>query len=254
MLYYCTTKQQGANMKKELIALATFVALAFGAYKYATEPDFEKKCETYMRGDYNKNTNTCEIIIEQPTEEPEKHLNDKLRKLLGGKADCTLNSSEIPDPRKYPFRQNVFAVCNGMKMNIAFKESLNDYSKALIQRTRDFNSKCGRYIEAAPSKIKVSDEYRYDYFEFGKLQQQNMTGYKELASRNAEQPMVCRAPVHKPIKHPAARNLATYFSNCTVIESEIPDANKPSKQNVAARCNDINVIFEFDNVTNSKQR
>lgn len=241
-------------MKKEIIALATFVVLAFGAYKYATEPDFEKKCETYMRGDYNKNTKTCEIIIEQPTEEPEKDLNNVLRKLLGGKADCMLNSSEIPDPKKYPFRQNISAVCNEMKMNIAFKESLNDYSKALIQRTRDFNSKCGRYIEAAPSKIKASDKYRYNYFEFGNPQQETMTGHKELASRNAEQPMICHAPVHKPIKHPAAKNLATYFSNCTVVKSETPDVKIPSKQNVAAICNDINVIFEFDNVINSKQR
>ena len=207
-----------------------------------------------MRSNYNKGTNTCEIIIEQPTEEPEKNLNNVLKKLMGGKADCTLNSSEIPNPQKYPFRQNVSAVCNGMKMNIAFKESLNDYSKALIQRTRNFNNKCGIYIEAAPSKIRVSDEYRYNYFEFGKPQEKYTTGYRELAGRNAEQPMVCHAPVHRPIKHPAAKNLETYFSNCTVVKSETPDAKVPSKQNVAAICNDINVIFEFDNVVNSKQR
>lgn len=242
-------------MKKELIALATFVALAFGTYKYATEPNFEKKCETYMRGDYNKNTNTCEIIIEQPTEEPEKHLNDKLKKLLGGKANCILHNSEIPDPKKYPFRQNVSAVCNEMKMDIYFKESLNDYSKALIQRTKNFNNKCGGfYTETNPSPIKVSDEYRYDYFEFGSPQQKIMTGYKEFASRNAEQPLICHAPVHKPIEHPAARNLATYFSDCTIIDFETPDEKAPSKQNVTAICNGINVIFEFDNVINAKQR
>lgn len=240
-------------MKKEIIVLATFVALAFGAYKYATEPNFEKKCETYMRGTYNKNTKTCEIIVEQPTEEPEKHLNDKLRKLLGGKADCNLTSSEFPDSKKYPFRQNVSAVCNDMKMDISFKESLNDASRALIERAREFNRKCGRYIEAAPSLIQVSDEYRYDYYEFGQAFRKNMTGYKKLANRDAEQPMVCHAPVHKPIKHPAAKNLDTYFSNCTVVKSETPDVKNPKKQNVSAICNDINVVFEFDNVINSKQ-
>ena len=240
-------------MKKEIMVLATFILLAIGAHEYASQPDFEKKCETYMRGDYDKNTKTCKIEIEQPTTEPDKNLNYTLRELLGGKANCKLQNSEIPESKKYPFRQNVSAVCNGMKMDISFKESLNNYSKALIAKAREFNTKCGRYIEAAPSFVKVSDEYRYDYYAFGKVYRKNMIGYKELANRDAEQPMVCHAPVHKPIKQPA-KNLDTLFSNCTVIKSETPDVNNPKKQNVAAICNDINVIFEFDNVIKSKQR
>ena len=240
-------------MKKEIMALAAFILLAIGTHEYANRVDLEKKCETYMRGDYNKNTKTCELVIEQPKNDPDKDLNYTLRELLGGKANCTLKHSEIPEPKKYPFRQNVSAVCNGMKMNISFKESLNDYSKALIAKAREFNKKCGRYIEAAPSFVKVSDERTYTYFEFGKLINKYMRGYKDLANRNAEQPMVCHAPVHKPIKQPA-KNLDTLFSNCTVIKSETPDSKNLKKQNVAAICNDINVIFEFDNVINSKQR
>lgn len=235
------------------MALAAFILLAIGAHECASRPDFEKKCETYMRGDYNKNTKTCELIIEQPKTEPDKDLNYTLRQLIGGKANCKLKNSEIPEPQKYPFRQNVSAVCNGMKLDITFKESINDYSKDLIRRAQEFNHKCGQYIEAAPSFVKVSDEYRYDYYEFGQAIRTNMTGYKELANRDAEQPMVCHAPVHKPIKQPA-KNLGTLFSNCTVIKSETPDSKNPKKQNVVAICNDINVIFEFDNVINSKQR
>lgn len=241
-------------MKKELIALATFVALAFGAYQYANKPDFRKKCEAYMRGNYNTNTKTCEITIEHPETEPEKNLDNVLKKLMGGKTNCSLQSSEIPEPKKHPFRQYISAVCNDMKLNLTFKESLNPYSKALIERARNFNNKCGQYIEAAPSFVQVSREYRYDSYEFGQAIRKFLTGYRELANRDAEQPMICRAPVHKPIEHPASKNLETYFSNCTVIDSEMPDPKKPSKQNVATICNDINVIFEFDNVINSKQR
>lgn len=234
-------------MNKEFIAFTAFIALAFGIHKYASQPDFEKKCETYMRGDYKKSTKTCEILIEQPKTDPDKNLNYTLRELLGGKANCKLQSSEIPDPKKYPFRQNISAVCNGMKLDIFFKESLNNYSKALINKAREFNTKCKHYNEATPSLIKVSDNYRYDYYEFGQAIRKNMTGYKELANRNAEQPMVCHAPVHKPIKQPA-KNLDKLFSNCTVISSETPDSKNPKLQNVAAICNDINIIFEFDNV------
>ncbi len=240
-------------MKKEIIALATFIMLSFGAYRCANGTNFEKKCETYMRGTFNKKTNTCELIIEQPTTEPEKHLNDVVKKLMGGKAHCTVKQSEIPNPARYPFKQNVSAVCNDMNIDIKFKESLNDYSNALINRTRDFNKKCGQYIEAAPSFVKVSDEYTYRYFEFGRPVSKTIRGYKELAARDAAQPMICRAPVHKPISHPE-RNLWQLVSNCTVTDYEIPDEKKPEKQNVLAVCYGINVIFEFDNVRNSAQR
>lgn len=240
-------------MKKELIAFATFIALAFGAYQYANKPDFRKKCEAYMRGNYNTNTKTCEITIEQPETEPDKNLNHVLKRLMGGKANCSSQSSEIPEPKKYPFRQKISAVCNDMKLSLTFKESLNPYSEALIRRARNFNSECGQYAEAAPSFVKVSAEYRYDSYEFGKAIRKYTTGYKELASRNAEQPMICHAPVHKPIEHPASKNLETYFSNCTVIDSEMPEPKNPAKQNVAAICNNINVIFEFDNVIKTKQ-
>jgi hypothetical protein len=247
------TKQQGADMKEEIIMLTSFVALAFGAYKYATEPDFEKKCETYMRGDYNKNTKTCEIIIEQPTEEPEKHLNNVLKKLLGGKANCTLNSSEILDPKKHPFRQTVSAVCNKMKFDITFTESLNDYSKTLIQRAKNFNIKCQLFDKTKSCLIPVSNTYRYDYYEFGTPYRKNLIGYKELAHRNAETPMVCRTPIHDRVKQPT-KEILKQFSNCNLIGAETPDENVPSKQNVVAICDEINVVFEFDNVINSKQR
>ena len=241
-------------MKEETIMLVTFIALIlFGIYACNSEPKFETKCETYIRGDYNKNTKTCEITSEKTIEYPDKHLNYKLGYLLGSKVDCTLNYSKIPDPKKYPFIQNISVVCNKKKFDITFKESLNDYSKALIQRAQNFNTKCQLFDKTKSSLIPVSNTYRYDYYEFSIPHREKLIGYKELARRNAETPMICRAPIHDRVKQPTKKILKQY-PNCNVIGSETPDADVPSKQNVVAICDGINVVFEFDNVINSKQR
>lgn len=240
-------------MTKELITFAAFILVAFGAYQYASEPDFAKKCETYMHSNYNKNTQTCEIVIDTPTAVPEQNLNDILNKLLGTKADCTLRYSEIPNPREYPFKQNISAVCNGMEMNIHFKESLNDYSKAFIYKAEKFNDKCADFDKTKSSLIPVLDTYRYDFSEFGTPRRKNLTGYKELSNRNATQPLICYASVHKQVKQPERHFSDIFDADCTVISSEFSGTRKKPIQTVAGICDNINIIATFDNIKKSKQ-
>ena len=241
-------------MNKEFIAFTAFIALAFGIHKYASEPDFEKKCETYMHGNYNKNTKICEIVIEQPAIEPEKHLNNTLKKLLGGKADCKLNDSEFPNSREYPFKQQISAVCNDMTMNIYFKESLNDYSKAFIAKAENFNNKCAHFDTTKSSLIPVLDTYRYDFSEFGTPYRKNLTGYKELSNRNATKPLICYATVHKRVKQPEQKFSDIFNADCTVISSEFSGTRKKPIQTITGICDNINIIATFDNVKKSRHR
>lgn len=241
-------------MNKEIIALTTFVVVAFGAYKYTSDTDFEKNCETYLHANYNKSTQICEIIIEQPAVDPEQNLNDTLKKLLGGKADCKLQYSEIPNPREYPFKQNITAICNDMKMDIHFKESLNDYSKAFITKAEKFNDKCADFDKTKSSLIPVLDTYKYDFSEFGTLRRKNLAGYKELSKHNAMKPLICYAPVHEQVKQPERHFSAIFDADCTVISSEFSGTRKKPIQTVAGICDDINIIATFDNVKKIKHR
>jgi len=231
------------------IVILGLLLIVLGSSDILNDLTRQKKCEQYLNGTYDVDSKTCnEVVVETPHEEPEKHLNSIFDKRMGEKANCDLISSDFPDTKKYPFKQKVSAICNGLKMNITFTESLNEHSKKFIEGVRQFNNRCSRYIEAAPSLVQVSGTYRYDFKEFGTRVSKHLVGYKELSTRDAQKPLVCYVPVHKRVIRPE-RNLSEIFkAKCVALTSEFPDLNDASKQIVTGICDGMNIRALFDNV------